>query len=134
MSGSPSWLLQQAIYTRLSGDTELVTTLGCDVYDVVPQGATFPYVAIGDVTEDPNDTMGRTGRDLAVPFHIYSQYAGKKEVKLIHERIDELLDRWAPTITGWNATQMQHEFFETSTEQDGITHRGESRYGVHAHQ
>jgi uncharacterized protein DUF3168 len=131
MSGSPAWALQQALYTRLSGDTALVTTLGADVYDHVPDAAAFPYVVIGNVTEGPRDTMGRTGRDLSVTIHVWSQYPGMKQVKEIQSRVDELLDRWAPTVTGWSATQMQQEFFETFMDQDGITRHGVSRYGVH---
>lgn len=131
MSGSPSWLLQQAVYSRLNGDAALTTTLSADVYDNVPQTAAFPYVAIAEVTESPNDTMGRTGRDLTVTIHIWSQYAGMKEVKEIQNRVDQLLDRWAPTVTGWNATQMSQEFFETFLDADGITRHGVSRYGIH---
>lgn len=134
MSGSPSWELQKSTFTRLSTDATLTTTLGCAVYDNVPQTAAFPYVAIGDVTEGPNDTMGRTGRDLDVTIHIWSQYAGMKQVKEIQNRVDQLLDRWAPTVTGWNATQMQQEFFETFLDADGITRHGVSRYSVHIHQ
>lgn len=131
MSGSPAWPLQQAVFSRLNGDTALVTTLGADVYDHVPDAAAFPYVVIGNVTEGPRDTMGRTGRDLDVTIHVWSQYQGMKQVKEIQNRVDELLDRWAPTVTGWNATQMQQELFETFMDQDGITRHGVSRYGVH---
>lgn len=134
MSGSPSWLLQAAIYTRLSTDSTLTTTLSADVYDNVPSTAVFPYVAIGDVTESPNPTMGRTGRDLDVTIHIWSQYVGMKQTKEIQNRVDLLLDGWAPTVTGWNATQMQNEFFETFMDADGQTRHGVSRYGIHIHQ
>lgn len=134
MSGSPSWELQKAIFSRLNTDTALTTTLSCSVYDNVPanmDSSGFPYVVIGEVTEGPNDTMGRTGRDLSVTIHIWSRYVGMKETKEIQNRVDELLDRWAPTVTGWNATQMQQELFETFMDQDGITRHGVSRYGVH---
>lgn len=133
MSGSPTWPLQQAIYTRLSGDTELVTTLGAAVYDFVPDSAPFPYVTIGDVTEAPNDTMGRTGRDMTVTVHIWSQYAGNKQVMQIADRVDDLLDRWAVTVTGWNATHMLQEFFETFRDPDGKTRHGVARYRTHTH-
>lgn len=134
MSGSPSWNLQTATFSRLNGDTTLVTTLGAKVYDHVPDAAAFPYVVIGDATEVRYDTMGKTGRDLTVTFHIWSQYPGMKQVKEIANRVDELLDRWAPTVTGWNATQMQQEFFETFMDPDGITRHGVSRYGTHIYQ
>lgn len=134
MSGSPQWVLQQAIYSRLSGDAALTTTLGAAVYDDVPDSAAFPYVAIGDVTETPRDTMGTTGRDTTVTVHTWSQYEGSKEVKQIQNRVDELLDRWSPTVAGWNSVHMQQEFFETFRDPDGITRHGVSRYRVHLHQ
>lgn len=134
MSGSPQWVLQQAIYARLNGDAELTTTLGAAVYDEVPDGAAFPYVSIGEVTENPRDTMGTTGRDTTVTVHVWSQYPGSKEVKQIQNRVDELLDRWTPTVAGWNETQMLQEFFETFRDPDGLTRHGVSRYSVHLHQ
>ena len=133
MSGSPAWPLQQAIYTRLSGDTTLVTTLGAAVYDDVPDSAAFPYVSIGDITEGPNDRMGKTGRDLTVTVHIWSQYEGMKQTKEIQNRVDALLDRWAPTVTGWSAVRMLQEFFETFRDPDGLTRHGVSRYRIHIH-
>lgn len=134
MSGSPQWGLQQAVYTRLSGDSALTTTLGASVYDEVPDAASFPYVAIGDVTETPRDTMGTTGRDATLTVHVWSQYPGSKQVKEVYSRVDELLDRWAATVSGWNAVQLQQEFFETFRDPDGITRHGVARYRVHLHQ
>lgn len=134
MSGSPAWPLQTAIFARLNGDTTLVTTLGAKVYDTVPDGAAFPYVAIGDVTEVFGDTMGKTGRDITVTIHAWSQYPGMKQVKEIASRVDELLDRWLPSVSGWNATHFLQEFFETFRDPDGITRHGVSRYRVHTYQ
>jgi hypothetical protein len=119
------------MYTRLSGDATLTTTLGAAVYDDVPDGAALPYVAIGDVTEAPNDTMGKTGRDLTVTVHTWSQYQGMREVKQIQNRIDALLDRWAPTVSGWAAVEMLQEFFETFRDPDGDTMHGVARYRIH---
>lgn len=132
MSGSPSWPLQQAVYTRLSGDTELTTTLGASVYDFVPDSAAFPYVTIGDVTEAPNDTMGRTGRDLTITVHAWSQgEQGMETVQKIADRVDDLLDRWSPTVTGWTAATMLREFFETMRDPDALTRHGIARYKIH---
>lgn len=134
MSGSPSWPLQQAVFTRLSTDVTLVTTLGAAVYDNVPTSAAFPYVAIGDDTEAPNDTMGTTGRDTTLTIHTWSRYVGKKQTKEIQNRIDVLLDRWLPTVTGWNAVQMLQEFRESFLDPDGITRHGVQRYRIHNYQ
>lgn len=134
MSGSPQWGLQQAVYSRLAGDSALTGTLGAAVYDDVPDAASFPYVVIGDVTEGPNDTMGTTGRDVTLTLHIWSQYEGNKEVHRIANRVDELLDRWQPTVSGWSTTVVLQEFYETFRDPDGITRHGIARYRVHAHQ
>jgi hypothetical protein len=134
MSGSPQWGLQQAVYARLNGDANLTTTLGAAVYDDPPDGAGFPYVVIGEFTEVVNDTMGRTGRDLALTVHAWSQYEGAKQVRQIMSRLDVLLDRWLPTVTGWHATHMLQEFAETMRDPDGVTRHGVARYTIHLHQ
>lgn len=134
MSGSPGWGMQQAIYGRLSGDATLVTTLGAAIYDHAPDGADYPYIVIGEVTEATNETMGRTGVDSTVTIHAWSRYQGGKQVKQIHNRIAELLDRWLPTIAGWNVTDFQPEFFEAFRDPDGITRHGVSRFRIHTHQ
>lgn len=134
MSGTPQWGLQAAVFTRLKNDAALTTTLGAAVYDDVPDGAAFPYVVIGDATEAPNDTMGRTGRDITITVHSWSRYKGQKQIKQLQNRVDELLDRWTPTVAGWNTTKMLHEFYETFRDPDGITRHGVSRYRIHVHQ
>ena len=131
MSGSPSAPLLDAVYLRLSSDSTLTTTLDCPVYDDVPDSDDFPYLVIGDLTEMPRDTMGKTGRDMTLTLHIWSQFKGNDQVMDIQNRVDALLDRWSPTVTGWSAVQMVQEFFETFRDSDGITRHGVSRYGIH---
>lgn len=136
MAGSPLWELAQAIYARLSADAALTTTLGADVYDYVPEGADFPYVVIGDTTEAPEDTMGQTGRAVTFTVHYWSRYRGDKEVYQMHNRVDELLEGWQPSgLTGWTSVIMQHEFFDSFKDPDGITRHGVARYrAAHVHQ
>lgn len=133
MSGSPSWPLQQATFTRLSGDATLTTTLGAAVYDSVPTGAAYPYVVIGEDTEVPHDSMGTTGRDTTITIHTWSRYVGKKQTKEIQNRVDQLLDRWLPTVAGWNSTHMLNEYRDSFLDPDGITRHGVSRYRIHNH-
>lgn len=131
MSGSPSWPLQTAVYTRLSGDSELTSTLGASVYDHVPDSSAFPYVVIGEDTEVAADTMGTTRRDMTLTVHTWSQAKGKKQTKQIQDRLDDLLDRWTPTVSGWTATQMLTEAHESFMDPDGTTRHGVSRFRIH---
>ncbi len=134
MSGSPSQPLQAAVYTRLSGDSALTSTLRAAVYDDVPERTQFPYVTIGEFTEAQNDTMGTTARDLTITVHCWSQAPGMKEIQNVQNRVDQLLDRWTPTVTGWTATEMLQEFFETFRDPDGRTRHGVARYRIHIHE
>lgn len=131
MPGSPAAPFQEAVYSRLSGDATLTTTLGAAVYDAVPDRAAFPYVHIAEQTETPNDAMGKTGRDVTVTIHTWTQQRSKLSMQNIQNRVDALLDRWQPTVTGWNATEVLCEFSETLDEADGLTQHGIRRYGVH---
>lgn len=135
MSGSPASPFQDAIYTRLSGDATLVTTLGAGVYDVVPDRAAFPYVTIGEQTEAPNDTMGKTGRDVTITVHIWtrdSESRSKQPAQLLMNRVDALLDRWALSVSGWNATEMLFDGGDGPfRDEDGLTIHGVRRYRTH---
>lgn len=131
--GSPAGPLQTAVYARLTADATLMA-LVTKVGDNIPDEQAYPYVVIGEETEVPEDTMGRTGRNLTITLHIWSRYPGMKEVKEIKSRLDDLLDRWSPTVTGWNATELLFDFFDTLRDPDGITRHGVVSYRIHAHE
>ncbi len=42
--------LQESIYNTLSNDNTLTSTLGAGIYDDVIEGATYPWVEIGNET------------------------------------------------------------------------------------
>lgn len=133
MPGSPASPLLAAVYTRLNSDATLTTTIGASVYDDVPIAAEPPYVTIGETTEVPRDTMGRTGRDMTLTVHVWSDYAGMKEVGDVQDRVDDLLDRWTPTVTGWAATEMLQEYFESfrdTADPDRPLRHGVARYRI----
>lgn len=134
MSGSPQWVLQQAVYTRLTADADLNALVGSGIYDHVPAKSAFPYITIGDVTEVPNDTMQTSGRDVTLTLHYWSQAKGMKETHQIHDAVTASLDRWQGSIAGWGVTQMLLEFYDTFRDPDGVTRHGVARFRVHAHQ
>lgn len=70
MSASGLAELQAAIYARLAGDVS-VTSLVTGVYDAVPEGAAYPYLAIGDYTETENRAFGRNGHEVTATLHVY---------------------------------------------------------------
>lgn len=135
-SGDPTLALQAAVFARLNNDSTLTATLGVAVYDEVKSQAdgtpnpSYPYVQLGDDAEIPNDTMGTTGRDVTIALQFFSRTRGMKQVKQIRNRLDLLLDRWLPTVSGWGATEMLFQSSEVFRDEDGITKRGLSEYRV----
>ena len=71
--------LQEAIYTRLSTDNTLTSTLGAGVYDEVSQNQATPFVSMGYGTAIDYGTKDIDGGEFTVTFDIWSEYKGAKE-------------------------------------------------------
>ncbi|BER92689.1 DUF3168 domain-containing protein [Atrimonas thermophila] len=78
--------LQKAIYQRL------VSQLSYPVYDSVPDGATFPYIVIGEDIGSDYSTKDFHGGDVVATIHIFSDYKGAKEAKEIADAVVETLN------------------------------------------
>lgn len=124
------WELQQAIYSELSGDSELTSTLGASVYDDVPdhQAVTFPYVNIGEDTTLDYSTKDLVGSETTLNMHVWSRYRGSKEVKQIMDRVHSLLHDSNLTVTGRNLINLRAEFSDVLRDPDGITRHGVMRF------
>lgn len=124
------WELQQAIYSELSGDSELTSTLGASVYDDVPdhQAVTFPYVNIGEDTTLDYSTKDLVGSETTLNMHVWSRYRGSKEVKQIMDRVHSLLHDSNLTVTGRNFINLRAEFSDVLRDPDGITRHGVMRF------
>lgn len=124
------WALQQAIYSELSGDSELTSTLGASVYDDVPdhQAVTFPYVNIGEDTTLDYSTKDLVGSETTLNMHVWSRYRGSKEVKQIMDRVHSLLHDSNLTVTGRNLINLRVEFSDVLRDPDGITRHGVMRF------
>ena len=83
--------LQTAIYSALSGDSNLTSTLGASVFDEVPDQSSYPFVALGEETVVEYDTKDLDGASHTINIHVWSQYKGAKQTKQIMDRIHTLL-------------------------------------------
>lgn len=88
-----AWTLQTALYAVLG---EALADAGpggaaVPVYDAVPEGAAFPYVTIGDDVVTDGPYLDLESEDVTATVHVWSQYAGRREVKLIAGRIKAAL-------------------------------------------
>lgn len=131
MSLSALWPVQEAIYARLNGDATLLGLATGGVHDQVPGQQSFPYVVIGDATEEPDHAHDQDGNDQLADVFVRSRYPGFKEALTIAQRIDVLLDNHLLVVAGWGTITVQREMRQAFRDPtDGVTRIVLSRYRV----
>lgn len=123
--------MQAAVFEALSNSSALATAMGgtARIFDKVPDGATYPYLRIGDDQSIDDSNSCSDGWEVYVTVHIFSQHASgpRPDVKAIGKAVAAaLVDENAPlTPTGFSLNLAQYQgmrppFFEA----DGITVHG----------
>ena len=120
--------LQTAIYSTLSSDSNLTSTLGAGVFDEVTEGATYPFVALGEETAVDYSTKDLVGGETTINIHIWSQYKGSKETKNIMDRIHDLLHDSDISVSGFNLINLRFEYSDIMRDPDGVTRHGVMRF------
>jgi hypothetical protein len=120
-------LLQEKIYDILRGDTEL-QNLKAKVFDNVPEDTCPPYIEIGEDEYDDFSSHDFDGFDGSVWIHVWSESAGRKELKQIQNRVYELLHDQDMAIENFPTLTFLQEFCKNFKENDGRTHHGVQRF------
>lgn len=118
------WELQTAIYGNLEA------SLSVPVYDDVPQDADAPYVTIGQATFVEFSTDGRNGFDCTQTVHVWSDYQGTKECKLLQGAVYDSLNRVELAVTGYTVLGPEFEYSEVTNDPNGITRHGIQRFRI----
>lgn len=121
--------IKAAIITLLRADGTLAALVS-GVYDEVPQGTAYPYIAVGSMTEVRFNAFGKAGKDTTVTLHVWSQNAGFKEALAITDRVNVLLDNTALSVSGFNLVLCEHENTNTIIDPDGKTRQVAIGYRV----
>lgn len=119
--------LQTAIYAELTGDEALMSMIS-GVFDAVPDGQALPYIVIGDATETPWSTFGRSGSDDVLTIHIWSQANGFKGALQVLDQLNALLDGGELEMSGHVHVGTLYEGAETLRDPDGVTRHAVARY------
>jgi hypothetical protein len=98
IADSPAEAIQVAVFARLSADAPLAA-LGATVVDDT-DGATYPYVSIGEGTETADNAHDRFGRDSTITMHVWSSEKGFQQANRITNRIVQLMDHQPLTVEG----------------------------------
>lgn len=121
-------VVQEAVYTTLTGDSAYMA-LVTGVFDgEAPQGTDYPYTVLGATTEVEDGDINAEGWTLTITIHDWSAAGGKRECQLIREARDPLMHRVRLTITDLFPVYVHREFAEIVTDPDDI--EGALRHGV----
>ena len=129
---APDAELQEALYETLVANTAL-SALITGVYDFVPPAAVLPYVVVGDIDLEGDDTIDRDGFISTVIIHSWSgskTKRGRKEVKDIMSAVYDALQRNKFTVGDFTNISTMFEFSDTVQEPDGLTYHGVSRFSI----
>ncbi|RME99163.1 MAG: DUF3168 domain-containing protein [Alphaproteobacteria bacterium] len=123
MSGFASWELQQAVFAALNGDTALAARV-TGVFDQVPSGTAFPYVAIGDSESEDWSSVTFTGQEHRFAIEVWSRDGGHMEVKEIMALVHDVLHDAPLVLTGHQLVNLRLLSAEDVLEMDGLTYHG----------
>lgn len=126
---SSGWALQQSIYATLADDAAVLSLLGGPrIYDDVPQGASFPYLTIGQSTLRDWSTGSEEGHEHTLTLHVWSREKGRKQTHALMGALRDALHDRPLTLEGHRLVNLRHELSEARREPDGDTYHGIVRY------
>jgi len=122
-----SFPLQEAIFSRLNGDSTLGDLI-TGVFDGVPDDTALPIVVIGPSTTSDDGSKTLDARDYIFNVDVFSDYRGMKEAKNILQRVYTLLHEVDVSVSGANLIDLRCEFSSEVLENDGVTRHGVMRF------
>lgn len=122
-----SFPLQEALYSRLNGDSTLGGLI-TGVYDAVPDDTALPIVVIGPASTSDDGSKTLDARDYIFNVDVWSDYRGMKETKNISQRVYTLLHEHDLSVSGASLIDLRCEFSSEVLENDGVTRHGVMRF------
>jgi hypothetical protein len=123
---------QASLFNALAASDSIQSLLGSPprLYDHVPPGATFPYIAFGAIQALPYDTKTEMGFEQTITFNVWSRYRGSKEAKDILQAAYDALHRAALSVSGEIFLLSEFHSADLVLLDDGITYHAAMRFRV----
>lgn len=128
--GTHSFDLQTALYTQMKTGSPVLDETGSavEIYDDVPEGASYPYVVLGEETAVDVSAKDKDIFEHTLTIHAWSQYRGRRGIKAMMESIHDSLHNQSISVSGASLVNLRQEFQTTLLENDGITRHGVIRF------
>ncbi len=98
------------------------------IYDDVPQGAAFPYLALASFTARDWATGTEPGAEILFTVNAWSRGAGHKQVHLLADAVRTALHDASLSLANHHLVNLRHESSETHRARDGDTFRVSTRF------
>ena len=121
---SPSLELQKALYDRLKADPALSEIIRGRVYDIVPEGAAFPYVSFGPFDELSDDAQCITGFEISIQLDVWSRSVGFPECRQVGDLVRRAVLGAAIELPDNRLVSISHRQTNTMRDPDGLTSHG----------
>jgi hypothetical protein len=99
VSASADGPVQAAVLALLKADAELMALIQ-GVFDWVAEKQPYPYVVLGESVETPDNSHDSHGSQTVITLHVWSQYRGYHQARVIASRLRALLEHRPLTIAG----------------------------------
>ena len=135
MSSADSGLqVQAAVYSTLTGAAAVTALVGSRIYDHVPQGATWPYVAFGPSIGGPEiETQAGDGWEEFLTVDTWSRKRGRVEARQIMKAVADALHDAELTLSSDNCVISELTQQQVIIEPDGVSVHGVQRFRFLTH-
>ncbi|QRM43986.1 DUF3168 domain-containing protein [Rhizobium sp. BG4] len=118
---SPSYELQVALVARLKSYGDLTAFIGNRVYDVVPPGADFPYVTIGEADETSDDADCIVAFEISLDIDVWTREPGFEQAKKIGDQVRRAIRSADIELVDNALVDFRHRQTRTFRDEDGLT-------------
>lgn len=123
------YALQEAIFAVLIDDATLTDILGgLKVFDHVPEGTAFPYIAFSNLTSRDGSTATERAIECRLTLNIWSEELGKRQVLSIMQRVRTLLHDRDIALSEHTLVNLREEFSDIAQLRNRKTFRGLIRF------
>lgn len=114
------WELQRAVYQALGADAALKEQIGdpARIYDDPPPDAVFPYLTVGEARAKPFPGVAG-GLEHDLNLHVFSRYAGRREVKAVMGAVYDALHDASLALAGHVLVNIRFVFGDAFRRRDG---------------
>ncbi len=118
MSAMAAYELQSAVYTKLTNDSAIMAIVDA-VWDEPDTDALYPYITMGDGTVRDKSTKTSTGAEHTFVLDIWSDDAGRMQVKEIMGLIHNCLHEQNMTVTDNHLVFIRFDYAEDFRDTEG---------------